>query len=159
MATQSNILAWRIPWIEEPGGLWSRGSQRVGHDWSDLVHTMTDVGYWDSSVTCLGTSFHSLSDTMKFDSKEFALNLIYLPPGENPGRCRCAGYLKSLKFGVNVSSSSYIQTASLNWEESIRETKNVSPLHETIQPQPEQEHPVRAQLKASLGAGGDVTRL
>ena len=32
MATHSSILAWRIPWTEEPGGLHSRGSQRVGHD-------------------------------------------------------------------------------------------------------------------------------
>ena len=32
MATHSNILAWRIPWREEPGGLQSMGSQRVGHD-------------------------------------------------------------------------------------------------------------------------------
>ena len=32
MATQSSILAWRIPWTEEPGGLQSMGSQRVGHD-------------------------------------------------------------------------------------------------------------------------------
>ena len=32
MATQSNILAWRIPWTEEPGGLQSRGSQMVIHD-------------------------------------------------------------------------------------------------------------------------------
>ena len=32
MATYSNILAWRIPWTEKPGGLWSIGSQRVGHD-------------------------------------------------------------------------------------------------------------------------------
>ena len=32
MATHSNILAWRIPWTEEPGGLQSTGSQRVGHD-------------------------------------------------------------------------------------------------------------------------------
>ena len=32
MATHSSILAWRIPWTEEPGGLWSIGSQRVGHD-------------------------------------------------------------------------------------------------------------------------------
>ena len=32
MATHSNILAWIIPWIEEPGGLQSTGSQRVGHD-------------------------------------------------------------------------------------------------------------------------------
>ena len=32
MATQSSILAWRTPWIEESGGLQSMGSQRVGHD-------------------------------------------------------------------------------------------------------------------------------
>ena len=32
MATHSSILAWRIPWWEEPGGLWSMGSWRVGHD-------------------------------------------------------------------------------------------------------------------------------
>ena len=32
MATHSNVLAWRIPGTEEPGGLQSMGSQRVGHD-------------------------------------------------------------------------------------------------------------------------------
>ena len=32
MATHSRILAWRIPWTEEPGGLQSTGSQRVVHD-------------------------------------------------------------------------------------------------------------------------------
>ena len=32
MATHSSILAWRIPWTEEPGGLESIGLQRVGHD-------------------------------------------------------------------------------------------------------------------------------
>ena len=32
MATHSRILAWRIPWTEEPNGLQSLGSQRVGHD-------------------------------------------------------------------------------------------------------------------------------
>ena len=31
-ATHSSILAWRVPWTEEPGGLQSMGSQRVGHD-------------------------------------------------------------------------------------------------------------------------------
>ena len=31
MATHSSILAWRIPWIEEPGGLQFMGLQRVGH--------------------------------------------------------------------------------------------------------------------------------
>ena len=32
MAMHSSILAWRIPWTEESGGLQSKGSQRVGHD-------------------------------------------------------------------------------------------------------------------------------
>ena len=37
MATNSNILAWRISWTEEPGGPLSTGSQRVAHDWSNLA--------------------------------------------------------------------------------------------------------------------------
>ena len=32
MATNTSILAWTVPWTEEPGGLQSMGSQRVGHD-------------------------------------------------------------------------------------------------------------------------------
>ena len=39
MATHSSIPAWRIPWTEEPGGLQSMGSQRVGHNRSDLACT------------------------------------------------------------------------------------------------------------------------
>ena len=35
MATHSSILAWEIPWTEEPGGVQSMGLQRVRHDWSD----------------------------------------------------------------------------------------------------------------------------
>ena len=35
MTTHSSIPARRIPWTEEPGGLWSMGSQRVGHNWND----------------------------------------------------------------------------------------------------------------------------
>ena len=37
MATHSSVLAWRIPGMEEPGGLPSMGSHRVGHDGSDLA--------------------------------------------------------------------------------------------------------------------------
>ena len=33
MATHSTILAWRIPWTEEPGGLQFMGSQKIGHNW------------------------------------------------------------------------------------------------------------------------------
>ena len=39
MATHRSILAWRIPWTEEPDGLQSVGSQRARHDWSKLAGT------------------------------------------------------------------------------------------------------------------------
>ena len=39
MVTHSSILAWRIPWTEEPGRLQSIESQRVRHDWSNLAFT------------------------------------------------------------------------------------------------------------------------
>ena len=38
MVTHSSILAWRIPWTEEPGGLQSTRLQRVGHDWATSLH-------------------------------------------------------------------------------------------------------------------------
>ena len=41
MATHSCILAWKIRWTEEPGGLQSMGSQRVGHDRANYIHTHT----------------------------------------------------------------------------------------------------------------------
>ena len=40
MATHSTILAWRVPWTEEPGGLWSIGLQIIGRDLSDLWHDL-----------------------------------------------------------------------------------------------------------------------
>ena len=39
MATHSSTLAWRIPWMEEPGGLQSTGLQRVRHDSLDALST------------------------------------------------------------------------------------------------------------------------
>ena len=37
-ATHSSILAWKIPWSEEPSRLWPTWLQRVRHDWSSLAH-------------------------------------------------------------------------------------------------------------------------
>ena len=39
MATHSSTLAWKIPWVEEPGRLQFMGSQRVGHDWATSLFT------------------------------------------------------------------------------------------------------------------------
>ena len=38
MGTHSSILAWKTPWLEEPGKLQFMGSQRVGHDWATSLH-------------------------------------------------------------------------------------------------------------------------
>ena len=49
MATHSSVLAWRIPGTEEPNGLLSMGSHRVGHNWSDLAAAASKKGslkYW-----------------------------------------------------------------------------------------------------------------
>ena len=50
MATHSSILAWSISWTEEPGGLQSRGSQRVGHDWATW-HKKAFWMLWMDTVT------------------------------------------------------------------------------------------------------------
>ena len=41
MAPQSSTLAWKIPWMEEPGGLQSLGLLRVGHDWATSLSLFT----------------------------------------------------------------------------------------------------------------------
>ena len=45
MATHSSILAWRIPWTEEPDGLQSMGWQRVRQDWVIFIHSLTHKNY------------------------------------------------------------------------------------------------------------------
>ena len=45
MAPHSSTLAWKIPWMGEPGRLPSRGSHRVGHDGSDLAAAAAAAGY------------------------------------------------------------------------------------------------------------------
>ena len=64
MATYSSILAWRIPWTEEPGRLQSTGSHRVRHNWSNLactrvVHTCSNLywQYWLREKICINNAY------------------------------------------------------------------------------------------------------
>ena len=50
MATHSRILAWRIPWTEEPGGLQSTGSQRVRNDWATSLSLFPLYWWWASGL-------------------------------------------------------------------------------------------------------------
>ena len=60
MARHSSTLAWRIPWTEEPGGLWSTGSQGVGHDWATSLsfcfsaHLKSVEAMWKENESLLG---------------------------------------------------------------------------------------------------------
>ena len=58
MTTHSSILVWRIPWTEEPGGLQSMGSQRVGQDWVTNIFTFT---YGPMDCSSPGSSVHGIS--------------------------------------------------------------------------------------------------
>ena len=64
IATHSRILVWRISWTEEPGGLQSMGSQRVGHDWVTFTSLQFSVCfknlryYYTLTSRLLGTILH-----------------------------------------------------------------------------------------------------
>ena len=56
LATHSSTLAWKIPWTEEPGGLQSMGSLRVGHDWATSLSLFTFIHWrrkWQSTPVFL----------------------------------------------------------------------------------------------------------
>ena len=56
MATHSSILAWKIPWTEEPGRLQSMGLQRVGHDWATSLHFIHGDNYFNTDKILLHIS-------------------------------------------------------------------------------------------------------
>ena len=73
MATHSRILAWEIPWTEEPGGLQSTGLQRVRHNWATKQQQQTDSCYCSVAKSCL-----TLCDPMGCSASGFPV-LHYLP--------------------------------------------------------------------------------
>ena len=59
MATRSSILAWRIPRREEPGGLQSMVSQRVGHDWTTNINPLNPIYSGSQTLTCVRFTWKS----------------------------------------------------------------------------------------------------
>ena len=80
-ATHSSILAWRIPWTEETGRLWSMGLHRVGHDWLSTAQRRT-----------LGPKYHWIKRT---SFRKYSL------PGHT-NRIRTLSFQKRLKNVVDV---------------------------------------------------------
>ena len=52
MATHSRTITWKIPWVEEPGGLQSIGSQRVRHDWATSIQFNLTLCFHKSNSIC-----------------------------------------------------------------------------------------------------------
>ena len=75
MATHSSILAWRIPWTEELGGLQSIGSQRVRHDWSNLEQqsTMGEVEYISLLALITNTVVNSLNIYLSYQILRYSV--------------------------------------------------------------------------------------
>ena len=87
MATHSSILAWKIPWKEEPSGLQSIVSQRVGHDWAhthkEFWKALNKSGtfYWKSiDHLCLLNRFISKHKTLV---KRLLQQDFYVPESES----------------------------------------------------------------------------
>ena len=103
-ATHSSILAWRIPWTEEPGRLQSTGSQRVRHDWTAFTTasasyitslTVLVVGLWfpcpPSSHASLQLLFLAAASMFLLVAHLIALPLIFHRLGHDAHR-RCSGH-------------------------------------------------------------------
>ena len=87
MANPSSILAWKIPWTEEPGWLQSMGSQRVGYDWAT-----NSVSIWIKKIKSLG------SEAAERAVVKFRLSCVIF------GRYLCAPLLSHLYDGVTCTS-------------------------------------------------------
>ena len=71
MATCSSTLAWKIPWMEEPGRLQSMGSKRVGHDWASSLSNI-----YVFLMLLIVSSLRVLSQTNSFILKKIPVKLI-----------------------------------------------------------------------------------
>ena len=80
MATRSSILAWKIPWTEEPGGLQSRGSQTDRDDLSDLACiTEGIIGKWTPDFGSEGLAQKFYREPLLHLINVIALYHVFLP--------------------------------------------------------------------------------
>ena len=65
MTTYSSTLAWKIPWTEEPGGLQSTGSQRVGHDWAHTQCIYANHNIWMGETKLMKMNLEKMLPNMR----------------------------------------------------------------------------------------------
>ena len=90
-ATSPNILDWRIPWTEEPGGYSPQGSQRIGHNWASKHHPLLAlVSAEKPVVNLIGILLYVLFPLLLLIF--FSLSLIFI----NSNWCLCVLECSSL---------------------------------------------------------------
>ena len=107
MAPHSSTLAWKVPWMEEPGGLQSMGSRRVGHDWATELN-WTDVQVLLGQAQFRRSRAHCFAMLRSF-VKSSALDSVrtWSQPEEKgyrniEGICRVHGKKSFLRLKANV---------------------------------------------------------
>ena len=79
MSTHSSILAWKIPWTEQPGELHSKGSQRVGHDWATEHARLISYTVWKIFVKWeLVEIYHNPMPCYSYYLKNNTLSICFL---------------------------------------------------------------------------------
>ena len=116
MAIHPTILAWEIPWTEEPDGLQSMGSHRVRHSWSNLActHAWYLQLFYKCKLTLKFRNFPSCPDSSV--GKESACNAGDL--GSIPGLGRCPGEGKGYPFqysGLENSMDCLVHGVTKSW--------------------------------------------
>ena len=77
MAPHSSTLAWKIPWVEEPGRVQSMGSQRVRHDWATSLHLL-----WQSTYD----KIYHLNHFKMYSSEALSLLVVLCTHHHHPSR-------------------------------------------------------------------------
>ena len=96
MAPHSSTLAWKIPWTEEPGGLQSMGSRRVGHDFTFTFH------------------FHALEKEMATHSSVLAWRI---PGTAEPGWLPSVGLHRVRHYWSDLAAAAAAAGKDWRWEE------------------------------------------
>ena len=94
MAPHSSTLAWKIPWMEEPGGLQFMGSQRVRNDWATLLSLFTFMHwrrkwqhpYWEMTNQDVSTKLVPLKFERRYRSLSHAI-FIYMHTHTHKYKC------------------------------------------------------------------------
>ena len=99
MATHSSILAWRIPWTQEPCGLQSMGSQRQGHDWVTNSFFSKRVTRYFTKEYVQMANRHMKKCSVSLDIKKISMIYLFILTGR-PTMDTCSPVFTAALFTV-----------------------------------------------------------